>query len=84
MAITQNDFDEIFARDSLPSEIAEWDDNLYFRGWGYLGLSTPPPMELFNKFFQDTDLKAQYLYQNKLDKSALVIIKNTEIDDMFK
>ena len=73
MAFVQPDYDKIFASGAAVGEILNWPSLDYLRGWGYLGESEPPPMEFFNRLQNESDLKAQYLFEagNIRKKSTL-------------
>lgn len=64
MAITQPEYNKIFASGSSTGEMLSWSNTDYLRGWGYLGKAEPPPMEYFNALQNSSDLKDQYLFES--------------------
>lgn len=53
------DFSKIFGETATSK--AEFTDENYLKGWGYLG-STPPPYQLFDYLQSQNDKKAKFLY----------------------
>lgn len=79
MAIEQPDFSKIFADGATIGELLNMPDESYLRGWGYLGGSEPPPMEIFNYIMNLSDKKLEYLFL-----SANIRKSNTQyhVDDI--
>lgn len=79
MAFVQPDYDKIFASGAAVGEILNWPSLDYLRGWGYLGESEPPPMEFFNRLQNESDLKAQYLFEASNIRKKSTLYKVGEI-----
>lgn len=67
------DFSKIFAQTA--SSKADFTDENYMRGWGYLG-STPPPYQLFDYLQSQNDKKAKYLYDRVMESDSKFVKKN--------
>ena len=67
------DFSKIFGETATSK--ADFTDENYMRGWGYLG-STPPPYQLFDYLQSQNDKKAKYLYDRVMESDSKFVKKN--------
>lgn len=89
MAITQPEFNKIFASAAAIGEIQQWPDSSFLRGWGYLKSAEPPPMEFFNALQNSSDTKDQYLFkagnirENKVQYHVGDVVTTPNISSAF-
>ena len=57
--MTTPDFSKIFGTNATSTQ--NWSDSNYLTGWGFLG-QAPPPYQLFDAWFKNTDTKLKYLH----------------------
>lgn len=73
------DFSKIFGTNATSTQ--NWSDSNYLTGWGFLG-QAPPPYQLFDDYFKNTDTKLKWLYDNfgSIDVTTAINTHNLDIE----